>query len=227
MPRVLLVEDHPRLGGAVRGALEQAGIGCDVVTSHGQALVALRQLRYDALLLDRGLPDGDGLGLLAQVRAMRETLPCMILTARDALSDRVSGLDAGADDYLAKPFEMAELVARTRALLRRTQTWQAELIEFGDLRVDHRSGALLVDQASITLAPSELQIVGMLARQNGGVVRRAALEAAAWGLSTAVTPKALDVAIHRVRAKLRRLNSVVTIVNRKGVGYAMALAEDP
>jgi DNA-binding response OmpR family regulator len=226
MPRVLLVEDHPRMARTIRVALEQSGIACDVVVSQGQALAAMADAHYDALLLDRSLPDGDGLRVLSQLRAMRESLPCMVLTARDGLGDRVHGLDAGADDYLTKPFEIEEMVARTRALLRRSQPWLPSDVAFGDIRVASQTSSLFVGQSCITLSPSELQIIVALARQEGRVVRRSMLETAAWGLSTAVTPKALDVAIHRLRSKLAGLNSAVSIINAKGVGYALALAED-
>jgi DNA-binding response OmpR family regulator len=227
MPRILLVEDHPRMAEVIRSMLERSGIACDAVTSLGQAAAAMADARYDALILDRSLPDGDGLQVLARLRAMRESIPCMVLTARDALGDRVDGLDAGADDYLTKPFEMDELLARTRALLRRSQPWMPTEVTFGDLRVEPQLSSLRVAQSCMTLSAAELQIILALVRHEGRVARRSTLETAAWGLSSAVTPKALDVAIHRLRGKLATLRSTVSIANSKGIGYALVVPEDP
>ena len=226
MPRILLVEDHPRMAETIRVLLERNGIACDVVGRRDEATAALADSRYDAIILDRTLPDGDGLEVLARLRASRASIPCMILTARDALGDRVDGLDAGADDYVTKPFDLEEMLARTRALLRRSQPWMPTEVSFGDMRVVPQSSSLFVANAFITLSQTELQIVLALVRNEGRVVRRAMLETAAWGLSTAVTPKALDVAIHRLRAKLAMLRSKVSIANSKGIGYALAVSKD-
>jgi DNA-binding response OmpR family regulator len=226
MPRVLIVEDHPRMAQAMADALRVQGIACDTVPSLRQAAAFLETVRYDALILDRGLPDGDGLSVLAQLRALRQSTPCMIVTARDALGDRVSGLENGADDYLTKPFEMAELVARTKALMRRHQPWAPDEACFADLRVSPQASTLFVGTSSITLSPSELQVILSLIRHAGQVVRRGALESAAWGAFPEITPKALDVAILRLRSKLAALQSGVSIVNTKGVGYALAVPQD-
>lgn len=223
MPRVLIVEDHPRMAQTVAAALQAQGIACDAVATLGHAAVFLETARYDVLILDRGLPDGDGLSLLAQLRALRQSIPCMILTARDALDDRVNGLETGADDYLAKPFEIAEMVARVKALMRRNQQWLPDESCFADVKVSAQASTLFVGAASITLSPSELQIILTLIRHGGKVVRRAALESAAWGAFSEITPKALDVAIHRLRGKLGVLHSGVSIINTKGVGYALAV----
>ncbi|MCZ8124254.1 MAG: response regulator transcription factor [Magnetospirillum sp.] len=226
MPRILLVEDHPRMAETIRALLERNGIACDVVGRRDEAAAALADSSYDAMILDRTLPDGDGLEVLARLRAARASIPCMILTARDALGDRVDGLDAGADDYLTKPFDLEEMLARTRALLRRSQLWTPTEVTFGDMRVVPQSSSVFIANACMTLSQAELQIVLALARNEGRVVRRGTLEAAAWGLSNAVTPKALDVAIHRLRAKLLALRSKVSITNTKGIGYALAVSED-
>jgi DNA-binding response OmpR family regulator len=226
MPRVLIVEDHPRMAQAVAAALQAQGIASDSVATLGHAAAFLETARYDALILDRGLPDGDGLSLLAQMRAMRQSTPCLILTARDALGDRVRGLETGADDYLTKPFEMAELVARIKALMRRNQPWAPDETGFADFRVSPQASTLSVGRSSITLSPSELQVLLALIRNPGKVVRRGALESAAWGAFSEITPKALDVAIHRLRGKLAALQSGVSIINTKGVGYALAVSQD-
>lgn len=221
MNRILLVEDHERLARLVSNGLSAAGIAVDTVQRIDAAWSALQQLSYGALVLDRGLPDGDGLTLLKRLRDSELSIPCLVLTARDALNDRVEGLDAGADDYLPKPFAMDELVARVRALLRRPA--QSLPIEpgHGDLQLRPAQGMLHCGDECISLAASEMQIMLLLARKGGDTVRRAALEAAAWGLSEAVTPNALDVALHRIRRKLGAIGSRQKIVNVRSLGYAL------
>jgi len=221
MNRVALVEDHVRLAALVSQALQAAGIATDVFHTLESAWAALGSLDYAALIVDRGLPDGDGLALVTRLRAAGQATPCLMLTARDALHDRVEGLDSGADDYLTKPFPMEELVARTRALMRRPATLLAALPAYGDIQLYPGEGRLGCGVESITLAPAELQILLSLVRQAGQTVRRSALEAAAWGLTDAVTPNALDVALHRLRRKLLAVGSRLQIANVRNHGYAL------
>lgn len=221
MNRILLVEDHERLAQLVSNGLSAAGIAVDVVQRIDAAWSALQQMSYGALVLDRGLPDGEGLLLLKRLRDAEVSIPCLVLTARDALNDRVEGLDAGADDYLPKPFAMDELVARVRALLRRPAECLPLAPGHGDLQLRPAEGMVHCGDECISLAASEMQIMLLLARRGGDTVRRSALEAAAWGLSEPVTPNALDVALHRIRRKLGAIGSRQKIVNVRGLGYAL------
>lgn len=221
MSRILLIEDHDRLALLIRKALVTTGIAVDVSDRISAAWAAIQQMPYQALVLDRGLPDGDGLVLLHRLRSAGIHLPCLVLTARDALHDRVEGLDAGADDYLPKPFAMDEMVARVRALLRRPVDFRPLNPSHGDLMLNATDSVLCCADQKVTLAPAELHIMQLLMRKHEEVVRRHALEAAAWGLSEAVTPNALDVALHRLRRKLLAVGSRQRIVNERGLGYAL------
>jgi DNA-binding response OmpR family regulator len=221
MNRILLVEDHERFAGLICKGLSAHGVAVDVVGRLDQAWVALSQLPYQALVLDRGLPDGDGLTLLKRMRSAGMGVPCLVLTARDALHDRVEGLDAGADDYLPKPFAMDEMVARVKALLRRPVETRTLDPQAGDLSLSPATGTLGCGDERVTLAPAEMQILLLLARKQDEVVRRSALEAAGWGLSEAVTPNALDVVVHRIRRKLLAIGSTQRVVNVRGQGYAL------
>jgi DNA-binding response OmpR family regulator len=211
MGRLLIVEDHAGLRGLMGRELARAGIASDGARTAAEAGACIATVRYAAIVLDRGLPDGDSLSWLRR----------LMLTARDALHDRIDGLEAGADDYLPKPFEMAELVARVRALMRRQASWVGSVETFGDVTIEPALSVLRRGQASVNLSAAELQLLLALMRARGAVVRRTALEAAAWGLSEPVTPNALDVALHRLRRKLVALGSRLQIRNSKGIGHAL------
>src|SRR3984893_5845847 len=202
MNRIALVEDHQRLSVLLCKALLNAGIETDIFDRMDPASLAARENAYAVIVIDRGLPDGDGLDLVRRLRAADIRTPCLMLTARDALNAWDEGLGCGAEDYLPKPFSMDEFVARVRALMRRPPSLQSLTPEFGDIRVRPAEGCMTCGSETVTLAPAELQIMIVLIQADGTTVRRSALEVAAWGLSEAVTPNALDVAMHRLKRKL-------------------------
>lgn len=225
MNRILLVEDHGRLAELISYKLIKAGIAVDVFDRLDTAWSAMQIITYQALVLDRGLPDGDGINLLKRARNAGMKIPCLIITARDALHDRVEGLDTGADDYLTKPFAMDEMLARVRALLRRPSITIDLDPTYGDLTISTARSVMCCGTESVSLAPAELQIMLSMVKKQGEVTRRTVLEAAGWGLSEPVTPNAMDVALHRLRRKLAAINSKLKIVNVRNLGYALSEAE--
>ncbi|WP_219703325.1 response regulator transcription factor [Marinomonas lutimaris] len=222
MNRIILVEDNDRLANMVSIALQKSGIELDAFTNLATAKLALDIQEYSLLILDRGLPDGDGLKLLKILRKNNITIPCLVLTARNAVHDRIEGLETGADDYLVKPFAMDELVARVRALLRRPTTIKSLTPAFGDLTLDINNAQLKCGNQIAPLAPAEVQILYILIQAEGETVTRSKLEQGAWGLTQAVTPNALDVALHRIRRKLFTVGSQIVISNIRGRGYVIS-----
>lgn len=226
MSRVALIEDHQRLAAMVRQALSGAGIETDLFSTASEASYGVNRGDYAVLIIDRGLPDGDGLTFLRELRAAGQMTPCLMLTARDALHDRVDGLESGADDYVTKPFAMSELVARVRTLMRRPPTLAELIVSFADITVDPQQRAMRRGAETVTLAQAELQIMLCLVKAAGRTVRHAALEHAAWGLGEAVTPNALEVTVHRLRKKLTALDAATRLANIRGAGFALQAVDE-
>jgi DNA-binding response OmpR family regulator len=221
MYQIALIEDHARLAELIRRALRGVSIHADVFPTIEAAWAALREAEYDALVIDRGLPDGDGLVLVKRLRAVNIGTPCLILTSRDALRDRFDGLESGADDYVTKPFPMGELVSRVQALMRQPAEPNALHLEFGDIRLYPDEGLLACKDDSINLSSADLQIMWCLVHHAGRAVRRSALQAAAWGVSDAPAPNALDQALQRLRLELLAIGSALQIVDIRNHGHAL------
>lgn len=221
--RLLLVEDEERLRELVQRHLARVGFTVDPVGSVEDAEAALAATRYDVIVLDLGLPAAqDGLSLLRALRKRRDATPVLILTARDGVDDRVTGLNSGADDYLLKPFAVPELVARLKALLRRPAGALGTVLEAGNIRFDTAERSLVVDGKPVTLTPRELALLENLLRRVGRVVPKTMLEERIYGFGDEVTPNSLEVLLHRLRRKLAGSRFSGEIHTVRGVGYLLA-----
>ncbi|TCV95151.1 response regulator transcription factor [Biostraticola tofi] len=221
MSRIALIEDNSRLAEMIGQALAGAGIETDYFYTLSQARQGFSLADYEVMIIDRGLPDGDGLDFLKAFRATGNMTPSLMLTARDALHDRVDGLESGADDYVTKPFAMSELVARVRTLMRRPAHTVVQAECFVNMMLNPQQQTLHCGDTIVQLAPTELQILLALFKQQNQTVRHTALEHAAWGLAGAVTPNALEVTVHRLRKKMAAAGAHAQIVNIRGVGFSL------
>lgn len=216
--RLLLVEDDVMIGEAVRTGLKREGFTVDWVRDGAAADLALRTGSFDLMLLDLGLPKQDGFSVLRALRGRKDTLPVLILTARDAVSDKVQGLDAGADDYLVKPFDLAELAARIRALGRRKAGRGEPQIEHRGVTLNPATRQVFVKGAEALLSPREFALLQALMERPGQILSRAQLEERLYGWGEEVGSNAVEVHIHSLRRKLG--NSF--ILNVRGVGWRVA-----
>jgi len=213
--RLLLVEDDAMIGESVRKGLQQDGFAVDWVQDGHAAELALGTNPYDTLLLDLGLPKKDGLEMLASLRRRGNPIPVLILTARDAVADRVKGLDAGADDYLVKPFDLEELAARIRALLRRKSGRADPVVQVGQLTLNPATREVTLDGKPISLSAREFGLLHALIERPGVVLSRAQLEEKLYGWGHEVESNTVEVYIHSLRRKL----GTEFIRNVRGVGY--------
>jgi len=215
--RILVVEDDAILGDALQTGLTQAGYAVDWVRDGAQANHALTSEPYAATVLDLGLPRCSGLEVLKQLRQRREQLPVLILTARDTVQDRIEGLDAGADDYLIKPFDMAELTARLRALLRRAHGYTQPLLQVGELELDPAAHQVSYQSQTIELSGREFTVLHTLMLAAGRVLSRAQLEESLYAWGQEVESNTVEVHIHHLRRKL----DPALIQTVRGVGYLL------
>jgi two-component system, OmpR family, response regulator QseB len=213
--RLLLVEDDPMIGEAIRAGLKREGFTVDWVHDACAAAGVLRSEPFELMLLDLGLPGADGLQLLKALRGRGEVLPVIILTARDAVSDRVRGLDAGADDYLIKPFDLDELAARIRALLRRKAGRPSTALEHLGVILDPATHCVTQDGVEVALSPREFAVLQLLLERPGAILSRAQIEERLYGWGEEVESNAVEVHIHGLRRKL----GAQFILTVRGVGY--------
>jgi len=219
--RLLLVEDNARLAGLVREGLAAQGFAVDWCDTVDAAEHALAINVYDLVLLDLGLPDGEGLDLVRRSRRRQNAVPILILTARGGLDDRVLGLDAGADDYLVKPFQIPELAARCRALLRRPGASLGTELAIGNVVLRSAERSVWVAGVAVDATPREVGLLECLLRRAGHVVAKPALESALYSMEAEVTPNALEACISRLRKRLTFAGADVQIRTVHGVGYAL------
>lgn len=225
--RVLLIEDTPRLAEAVAEILRKSGYGADVAHIGADGLAMALTGAYDVLLLDIMLPDMSGMDVLRELRELREAgsvVPVILLTARQGVGDRVAGLDAGADDYLPKPFHASELLARIRAVTRRPATYRPNnaieasglVLDVGKLSVQARGGAVAVE-----LTPKEALLLEAFMGRSGSPVSKSDLAVRLWGPHVSLADNRVEVLVHALRGKLEKLESPARIETVRGVGYRL------
>jgi DNA-binding response OmpR family regulator len=213
--RILLAEDDRMIGVAIRDALLQDGYVVDWLRDGQRADAALAAGQYDLALLDLGLPGKDGLAILRGLRSRRQAMPVIVITARDAIESRIAGLDAGADDYIVKPFDLDELAARIRSALRRSAGRPEPDLALGDVSINLARRTVLRDGDAVTLSAREYAIVEALALRPGAILSRGQLEQRMYGWGEEVDSNAVEVHIHAIRKKL----GADFIRNVRGVGY--------
>jgi DNA-binding response OmpR family regulator len=213
--RILLIEDDDMLGEAVRDGLRQQGFVVDWVRSGGAAMAALSTASFSAVVLDLGLPDADGLSVLRWLRHDGRSTPVVIASARDTITERIAGLDAGADDYLVKPFDIDELCARLRATTRRAVGHAGSRLEVGEVVLDLRQRQVSWQGTPVALTAREYAVVELLMRKAGCLVTRAEIEEEMYGFEDDIASNAVEVHIHNLRRKL----GAGFITNLKGRGY--------
>lgn len=219
--RLLLVEDDPMIGDSIEGGLLVENYAVDWVRDGAGAELALAAQVYDLVLLDLGLPRKQGMNVLRSLRARGLDVPVLIVTARDSTADRVAGLDAGADDYLVKPFDLDELLARIRALLRRRVSRTSSVIRHGRVELNFATHEASLDGEAVTLSAREFAVLRALLDEPGTVVKKSALEEKLYGWNAEVESNTIDVYVHHLRRKFGQ-GFIQTV---RGVGYKVAAAE--
>ena len=225
--RLLLVEDSLRLQELLADPLRRAGYGLDAVGTVAELLSSVAVVEYDLIIVDLGLPDGDGLTAIRSLRSMGRSTPILIITARWSVEDRVVGLDSGADDYLIKPFNHAELLARVRALLRRPAELEGSVLKYGSVALDETQGNVSCSGMSIQLRLSELRLLALLMRRSGGAVAKSTIEDALSEIGREVSANAVEVLVSRLRKTLSENSADITIETVRGTGYRLRLNSEP
>jgi DNA-binding response OmpR family regulator len=219
--RILVVEDESALAASLAKGLRQAAHAVDLAPTLAEARSRLAMERYDGVLLDLGLPDGSGLALAREIRGRGDRVPILVLTARDSVGDRVAGLDAGADDYVVKPFALEEVLARLRALERRAPEFRPSVIAVADLLVDPSARSATRAGAAIPLTTTEYALLEFLARHAGSVLGRAEISAHVWDENYDPFSNVIDVYVARLRKKVDRPGLVPLLHTVRGAGYTL------
>jgi len=220
--RLLVVEDNEQLAELVTKGLQAAGYETDVLSTLEEASAVLRTTFYAGLILDLGLPDGDGLALLREIRHLGNPIPVIVLTARGGLHDRVQGLRSGADDYLVKPFALEELIARLEAQLRRPGHLLGSSLRIANLEFDTQNRQASIDDQPQLLSARETAVLELLMRSKGRVVSKKQVEDHIFGHSGDVASNAIEVYVHRLRKQLSERGARVQVHTIRGVGYLIA-----
>jgi DNA-binding response OmpR family regulator len=221
VPRFLLVEDNEDLANLVAQGLRRSDFVVDRAASISEADEILASNKYGAIILDLGLPDGDASGLIRALRAREDSTPILVVTARGNVRDRVEGLNAGADDYLVKPFSFEELLARLRALLRRPGEFLGRLLQVGNVTYDTVAQQGFVNGNPIILSAREAAVLDIMMRRHGRVVQKSSVEDQLYGLSEEVRSNAVEVHMHRLRKRLADAGATASIHTVRGLGYLM------
>ena len=219
--RLLVIEDEPRISEILKSGLQRAGFAVDIVGRCADARAALALAPYDAAILDLGLPDGDGIDLLANLRATHNGIPVLVLTARDAVEDKVAGLDAGADDYLIKPFALEELLARVEALCRRAYGSKQNRLVVGDLELDTAAKRVWRAGQPFKLKPREYQLLEYMVRRRGEVVTQREIEEHLYNGEVELMSNVIESIVSSLRRKLSEVNPAPLIHTRRGFGYVL------
>jgi two-component system, OmpR family, response regulator len=218
---ILIVEDDPEMGDLIQRGLSAEGYETRVVTDGVQALIAVSNEDFSLAAIDVMLPGMTGFEICRRIRNSGSSMPLLLLTARDAVEDRVFGLDAGADDYLTKPFAFTELSARVRALLRREAAAEKLAISIGNLKLDALLNTVTVRGKQISLSPKEFSFLRLLAGRAGAIVSRAQILDEVWGSANNIDPNIVDQYVSYLRKKLDAANTRVRIMTQRGKGYSL------
>jgi DNA-binding response OmpR family regulator len=219
--KVLVIEDDLNIGKSVQKGLSEAGHDCTWIRDGKNGLIAARTQKFDAIVLDLLLPNESGLGILEKIRGQGINTPVIVVTALGSVQDKIAGLKMGADDYLVKPFDMAELIARIDAVCRRTAAKPAATLEAGALTLDLTTRRVTWSGAEIDLTPTEFSILEMLMRYSGLVVTRRMICESLWTSDWEGTTNVIEVHINRLRNKLQKVNDASIIHTVRGRGYAL------
>lgn len=219
--RLLYVEDNEKLAFNTSASLRESGFVVDVVHTSEDALHSVKSFEYDSIILDLGLPDMDGLQTMPQIKEITPQTPIIICTARDALDDRIKGLNTGSDDYVVKPFAVSELIARINAVLRRPGGALGLTLNLGNVALESTDRTVTIEGVVTRFSKRELALLELFLRRADRVVSRDAIENALYGFDEAATPNAIEVLTHRLRKKLIDKGASIAIHNLRGIGYVL------